>query len=134
MVDFAEIAGIITDVLQSEGVSQAVTLTEPPTGGTYDEATDTTTGASPGDAHQGTGVEGKYSAFSIANGLAAKGDVKFTLMGLKTDGSAMPQPVADSWTLTYQGDGSVWTIKSVDRTRPNGGTKIVFVLQLGGPG
>jgi hypothetical protein len=68
----------------------------------------------------------------VASGAVAAGDVRFTLMALKTDGSAMPQPVADSWSLT-DAAGKVWTIKDVKRTAPNG-TKVVFVLQLRGVG
>lgn len=109
------------------GKGQEVTLHQPGTGGTYDPATDTTTGGSAAVDHVGSGLEEAYSAFSVASGVVAAGDIKLLLSPLKADGSDMPQPVADSWTLT-KADGT-WAIKKVDPLSP-AGTDVMFTLQL----
>lgn len=119
---------IANDLLSQFG--QAVTLHQPATDGVFNPATDTTTGASPPADHAGSGVEESYSAFSVASGVVLAGDVKFLLSGLKADGSPMPKPVPDSWTLT-KADGSVWAIKRADTLAP-AGTPVMFTLQLRG--
>lgn len=126
-LDFRLTAAEMLKPIAQGGFGQEVTLTAPETEGTYDPATDTTSGATPGATHDGSGVEEKYSTLSRATGAVEAGDVKFLLSALKTDGSVMPQPVADSWTLTR--DDGVWTIKRVDPISP-AGTDVYFELQI----
>ncbi len=125
-------AGLELAPIAEGGSGQVVTLHQPAGDGTFDPATDTTTGATPSANHTGSGVEEHYSGFSVASGVVAAGDVKFLLSPFKADGSLMPKPVADSWTLTYA-DGTRWTIKKVDAIRPAGNTAL-FILQLRGAG
>jgi ABC-type transport system substrate-binding protein len=106
---------------------QAVTLHEPAGAATYDPATGTTSAGTPAE-HTGSGIEEAYSAYSIAQGLVAARDRKFLLSALKIDGSAMPRPVADAWTITLA-DGVTYAIKNVSATSP-AGTDIMFELQL----
>jgi hypothetical protein len=93
--------------------------------------TDTTTVVTPAQDHEGSGVEMAYSAQSIAAaaGLIAMGDIRLLLSPLKTDGSLMPDPVADSWTCTM--GGKDYTIKRVTPTRPAGNV-VLRELQLRG--
>lgn len=109
------------------GKGQAVTLRQPASGGTYDPATDTTSGATPAQTHDGSGVEEFYSAQSIDGDKIQDGDVRFLLSPLKIDGADMPLPVAESWTLT-KSDGE-WLIKRVDRIAP-AGLVAYYQLQL----
>lgn len=109
------------------GKGQEVTLHQPATDGVYDPATDTTGPSSPATDHIGSGIEQKYTTYSVANGVVGAKDIEFLLSPLKADGSDMPQPVEDSWTLT-KADG-LWTIKKVDPTSP-AGLDCVTVLQL----
>lgn len=111
------------------GKGQEVTLHQPAGEGTYDPATDTTTGATGPQDHIGSGVETKYDAESVAAGLVAAGDIRFLLSPLKEDGTDMPKPVADSWTLT-KADGT-WTIKRVTPTSPAGNV-VMYELALRG--
>lgn len=122
----ADAAAELAPIAQG-GSGQVVTITAPGTPGTYDPATDTTTGGSGPVTHIGSGLEEKYSAFSVASGVVAAGDVKFLLSPLKGDGADMPQPVPDSWTLT-KADGA-WAIKAVEPLSP-AGTDVMFTLQL----
>lgn len=110
-----------------KGKGQLVTLHEPPTDGSFDPSTDTTTGASPAQDHEGSGVEDRFSAFSIAQGVVAADDIKFLLSPLKTDGTPMPLPVADAWTIMLS--GGVRTIKRVDAIRP-AGTAVLIELTV----
>lgn len=110
---------------------QTVTVHQPATDGTFNAATDTTSGASPPQDHIGSAVEDKFSAFSVASGVVAAGDIKLLLSALKSNGAAMPEPVADLWTVTM--GGKVWAIKKVDRIAP-GGTTVMYELQLRGVG
>ena len=109
------------------GKGQEVTVRQPASGGTYDPATDSTTGGSPAQDHTGSGVEENYSALTLASGAVAAGDIKFLLSPLKADGSAMSEPVADAWTITL--GGKTWTIKKVDRIAP-AELPAMFELQL----
>lgn len=109
------------------GKGQVVTLVQPGAGGTFDPATDATTGGSAPIEHQGSGVEEAYSSNSIDGRLIQAGDVKLMLSPVKLDGSSMPMPVADSWMLT-KSDGD-WAVKRVDRTAP-AGLVAMYVLQL----
>ena len=109
------------------GKGQVVTLHQPASDGTFDPATETTSGATPAQDHAGSGVETKYDARSIAAGLVQAGDVKFLLSPVKLDGSPMPEPAADSWTLTK--GGQTWTIKLVTPTSP-AGLDVMYELQL----
>jgi len=129
---FLALAGRLLAPKSRGGKGQEVTLKAPPFAGTFDPETETTTGATPGATHISSGVEDKFSAFSVASGVVAAGDVKFLLSPLKADGSPMPKPVADAWTLTYA-DGSAWTIKKVDRIAP-AGVAVMYELQLRGTG
>lgn len=105
-----------------------VALHQPGSDGTYDTMTDTTSGATPPQTHEAFGVQGEaYSAYSIASGLVAAGDVRFLLSTLKVDGSPLPTPVADQWTLAL--DGKVHTIKAVDTTKP-AGVPVMYELRL----
>lgn len=110
-----------------KGKGQPVTITVPGAGGTFDPATDTTSGASPPVTHDGSGVQTAYDARSIDGKVIQSGDVKFLLSPLKIDGTAMPRPVADLHTLT-KADGS-WAIKAVDSVSP-AGLDALFKLQL----
>lgn len=129
MVDFAEIASLIDEVLAAEDISQAATLNVPATNGTFNASTDSTTGGTNAATHTGSGVQDRYSAFSVASGAVEAGDVKFLLTALKSDGSAMPKPIADRDTLTM--GGRTWAIKSVDTVSPNGDV-VLYELQLRG--
>lgn len=106
---------------------QAITLTTPGSGGTFDPATDTTSGAAAPTTQQSSGIEEAYSAYSLAQGLVHAGDIKFLLSPLCTNGTPVVTPVADRDTLT-KADG-VWAIKKVDPLEP-AGTPILFELQL----
>lgn len=109
---------------------QAVTLHQPAVT-EYDPATDTTTVVTPAQDHTSFGVETKYDAQSVAAGLVAAGDIRLLLSPLKADGSPMPKPVADSWTLT-KADGD-WTIKRVTPTSP-AGVVVMYELAVRGVG
>lgn len=107
---------------------QLVTLTQPASDGVFDPATETTTGASPAATHDVYGVQGEaYSAFSIASGVVAAGDVRFMLSTLKADGSPLPTPVADAWTIML--NGARHTLKAVDTTQP-ADVPLLYELQL----
>lgn len=101
------------------GKGQVVTLTQPGTPGAHDPLTDIVTPGTDPVEHEGSGVEEQYDAFSVAQGVVAATDVKFLLSPLKLDGSDMPQPVADNWTLAYDG-GPPMTIKRVKPIKPAG--------------
>lgn len=124
-------AAIAAEVSEALGEFQEVTVCQPASGGTYNPATDTTSGATPAVNHIGSGAEDKYSAFSVASGVVAAGDVKFMLSAVKADGTPMPKPVADSWTVTM--GSAVWTIKNVERIAP-AGVAVLYELQLRGTG
>lgn len=109
------------------GKGQEVTLHQPGSDGVFDPATETTTGATSPVDHDSSGVEEAYSAFSISSGVVAAGDIKFLLSPLKVDGTPMPQPESDGWTLT-KADGT-WTIKRIEPLSP-AGTDVLFTLQL----
>ncbi|MDO8912302.1 MAG: hypothetical protein Q8N10_03330 [Phenylobacterium sp.] len=96
---------------------QLVALLQPATNGTFDTASDTTSGASPPQTHHAYGVQGEaYSAFSISSGVVAAGDVRFMLSTLTEAGAALPTPEADAWTVTL--NGKTHTVKAVDTTQP----------------
>lgn len=107
------------------GKGQEVTV-EIVSGGTFDPATDTTTGETT-TTETGSGVEEAYSAQSIDGTTILSGDVKFLLSPLKTDGTALTAPVADRSTLTK--DDGAWIVKKVDRIAP-AGTVVMYILQL----
>jgi len=115
------------------GSGQLVTITTPGTAGTYDPMTDTTSGATAPSTQIGSGVEETASAYSVANGLAQAGDIKFLLSALQftsagaITSTAMTAPVADRDTLT-KADG-VWAIKQVDAISP-AGLPIIWTLRL----
>lgn len=117
----------------SGGKGALVTITSPGTGGTYDPMTDTWSGATDPVEQIGSGVEDTVSAYSVASGLAAAGDVKFLLSALTYTSAGAPTstalvaPVADRDTLT-KGDG-VWAIKRVEPVSP-AGTPILYTLTL----
>ena len=117
----------------SGGMGALVTITTPGTDGTYDPMTDTTSGANDPVEQISSGVEDKVSTYSIANNLAAAGDLQFLLSALvfTEDGqiTATPliAPVADRDTLTTA-DG-VWTIKQVDPISP-AGRPVMYILRL----
>lgn len=110
------------------GKGQEVTLHQPAVT-TYDPATDTTVVVTPAQDHDGSGIETKYDAESVAAGLVAAGDLRFLLSPLTLTGSLMPEAVADAWTITV--GGKVYTIKRVTPTRPAGNV-IYYELQLRG--
>lgn len=113
--DWAQAARDIDDGMREAG--QLLTLTQPPIDGTFDPATETTSGASPAKTHGAYGVQGEaYSAFSISTGVVAAGDVRLMLSTLNADGSALPTPVADKWTLVL--NGVTHTVKDVETTQP----------------
>jgi len=124
-------AAVAAEVDEALGEFRSVTLHAPAVT-EIDPATDTPTEVTPAQEHAGVGVESDYSAFSVASGAVAAGDVKFALSALKADGSPMPKPVSESWTLEYE-DGTFWTIKKVDRLAPAGVT-VRYKLQLRGVG
>lgn len=109
------------------GKGQPATLHQPARDGSFDAETDTMTGAAPAQDHEGSGVEDRYSAFALTTGAIEAGDVRFLLSPLKADGSPMPEPVADAWSIT-QG-GKRWTIKRVERIAP-AGVAVLFDLTL----
>lgn len=110
------------------GKGQVVTLHQPGTDGGFDPMTETAIAPTPPTDHTGSGVEGEaYSAFSISSGLVSAGDVRFLLSPMKADGTPMPTPVADEWTLTL--GGVVHTIKAVDTTKP-AGVPVMYELRL----
>lgn len=110
------------------GKGQAVTLRQPAVTH-YDTATGATVVDSPAQDHDGSGVELSYSAQSVAasQGLIQISDIRLLLAALKADGSAMPEPVADSWKVTL--GGRDLSIKRVTPTRP-AGVVILYELQL----
>lgn len=122
--DWARVAAEVAEAL---GEFQQINLHQPATDGVFDPMTDTTTGASPAQDHTGSGFEGEYSAFSIANGVVAAKDIRFFAASLKTNGEPMPTPVADQWTATLGGKG--YAIKLVGSTQP-AGLPVLFELQL----
>jgi hypothetical protein len=115
--------GLIAD----GGSGQVAVLNQPATAGTFDPATDTTTGGSPPQTHTGSGVELAYRSQSIDGKLILIGDIRFLLSPVKDDGTDMPEPVADSWTLTL--GARTLTIKRVDPLRP-AGRVVMYELQL----
>ena len=68
----------------SGGKGALVTITTLGTPGEYDEATDTQTPGTP-TTQTGSGVEDAVSAYSVVNGLAQAGDVKFLLSPMTSD-------------------------------------------------
>jgi len=109
------------------GKGQTVTVHQPATDGSFDPATDTVIAPTPPVDHTGSGVEDRYSAFALTTGAVEAGDVRFLLSPLKADGSPMPEPVADAWSIT-QG-GKRWTIKRVERIAP-AGVAVLYDLTL----
>lgn len=94
-----------------------VILKQPASDGVFDPVTETTSGASPPQTHRAYAAQGKpYSAFSVASGVVAAGDVRLMLSTLDEDGEPLPTPVADSWTLAL--NGVTHTIKAVETTKP----------------
>lgn len=122
--DWARVAAEVAEAL---GEFQQIIIHQPATDGVFDPMTETTTGASPAQDHAGSGFEGEYSAFSIANGVVEAKDVRFFMASLKTNGQPMPTPVADRWTATLKGKGCA--IKKVGSTQP-AGLPVLFELQL----
>lgn len=115
------------------GKGALVTISSPGSPGTYDPMTDTTTGVSAPVEQISSGVEEKVSTYSVANNLAAAGDLQFLLSALvftaegKVTSTPLVAPVADRDTLT-KADG-VWAIKKVDPIKP-AGTPIMYTLTL----
>lgn len=79
-------------------------------------------------AHIGSGIERSYTAREIDGTVIQRGDKKFMLSPLKSDGTVMPIPTTkDQATL----GGKSWTIESVDARTP-AGEFIYAYLQLRG--
>lgn len=94
-----------------------VVLTQPATDGIFSPVTETTTGASAPQTHRAYAAQGKpYSAFSIASGVVAAGDVRLMLSTLDENGAPLPTPEADTWTLAL--NGVTHTVKHVETTKP----------------
>lgn len=122
-------AAVAAEVAEALGEFSEITIHQPATDGTFNPATDTTTGASPAQTHVGSGVEDTYSAFSVASGVVEAKDVRFLLSPLKKNGQPMPRPVADLWTASL--NGKTYAIKLVGSTQP-AGMPVLFELQLRG--
>jgi hypothetical protein len=107
---------------------QRLELTEPANDGVFDPATEITSGASPAQTHYAYGAQGEpYSAFSIASGVVAAGDVRLMLSTLNEAGAPLPKPVADLWTLVL--NGMRHTVKAVDATGP-ADVPVLYELRL----
>lgn len=122
-------AAVAAEVAEALGEFMEITFHQPATNGTFDPATDTTSGASPAQMHVGAGFEGEFSGFSIASGVVGAKDIRFFAASLKKDGQPLPLPVADLWTVTLNGVNH--TIKRVGATRP-AGTAVLYDLHLRG--
>jgi hypothetical protein len=101
--------------------------------GAYDTA-DATAVVTTATAVYGLGVEEAYSTSRIDGSLIRAGDTKFhlgteklTSAGAST-GQRLTAPVVDQ-TLVTLADGSVWTVKNVERIAP-AGLVAMYTLQL----
>jgi len=119
-------AGRMLGPIAARGKGQVVTITTPGAG-TFDPATDTTSGGSP-TAQTCSGVESYYTAHSIDGTLIKSGDKKFLLSPFNADGAPITKPVPDRDILTLA-DGSVWAIKRCDPLAP-AGMSVLYELQL----
>lgn len=122
--DWARVAAEVAEAL---GEFQEITIHQPATDGVFDAMTDTTSGASPAQDHVGSGFEGEYSAFSIANGVVAATDVRFFAAAIKKNGQPMPTPVANQWEATVGNEK--FAIKLVESTQP-AGLPVLLELRL----
>lgn len=104
---------------------QAVTITRS-TAGAYNTASGTA--ALTPTTENGTGAEVAFTEQAIAGTLVQGGDKKLLVSPLKTDGTALTKPQADTDTVTLL-DGSVWTVKAVDTLAP-AGVNVLFTLLL----
>ena len=120
-------AGIAAEVAEALGEFQTVIIHQPAV--TEYVPGSGMTVVSPAQDHAGAGVELTYSAQSVAasQGLIQISDIKLLLSPLKADGGAMPEPVADKWTVTL--GARDLSIKRVTPTRP-AGVVVLYELQL----
>lgn len=133
MVDFTEIAGLLSEAILSEGLSQTVTLTRQTAG-----ARNTSTGiaAIATTTQYGSGVEQSFRTSQIDGSLIRVGDKKLLLLPWKfnADGSqispatALTAPVPEETLVTFS-DGSVWSVRDVKRTSPNG-IALIYTLHI----
>ncbi len=118
MVDFADIAAVIADVVTSEGLGRSVTLTTV-TAGAYDPQTGaaaTTTTTATVDA-----LIEEYDGADLLAGLGVAGDKKVTIPAAQL--ATAPKPT-DKVTVA----GIVYAVVSV-RSDEAGGVAIIYTLQ-----
>lgn len=118
MVDFAEIADLISDAVTDEGLGETVVLTTV-TAGAYDPVTGVTTPSTTTASVQATIEE--YEGAELIAGLAAAGDKKVSIPAAQL--SAAPKPTDKVTVATI-----VYAVVSV-RTERAGGVDLLYVLQ-----
>lgn len=118
MVDFAEIADVIADVVTSEGLGRSITLTTV-TPGTYDPETGAAVPTTSTDTVDALIEE--YDGADLLAGLGVAGDKKVTIPA--TQLGTAPKPT-DKVTVA----GIVYAVVSV-RTDEAGGVAILYILQ-----
>lgn len=118
MVDFSEIADLISDTVTDEGLGEAVVLTTV-TAGTYDPATGAATPSTTTTTVQATIEE--YEGADLIAGLGAAGDKKVSIPAAQL--ASAPKPT-DKVTVA----GVVYVVVSV-RTDRAGGVDIIYTLQ-----
>lgn len=118
MVDFSEIADLIADVIQSEGLGATVTLTKV-TPGTYDAATGSVTNTTA--TYSAPGIVEEYVGEELILGLAAAGDKKISIPSAALSVVPMPSDIVTAF-------GTAYAIVSVQVQR-GGDTAIMYILQ-----
>lgn len=123
-------AAIAAEVAEALGDFEPVTIHHPGVGGTFNPATDTTTGGSAPTTEDGFGVEDKFDAYTVSTsaGSILATDVKLLLSPLKADGQVIAPPVQDVTRITLSG-GRSFLVKRSDATRP-AGTTVLYEVQL----
>lgn len=120
MVDFAEIAGLISDVVRDEGLGASVTVTRS-TPGVYDPATGTATPTV--TTQTATAIIEDYSgAERMTNSLILAGDKKVSIPAPNVSGP--PDPTTDAITV----GGVPYAVIAVSTTEA-GGVAILYVCQ-----
>lgn len=122
--DYAEAQADALELIAEFGQSVTLTRSVP---GAYDTATGTT-GAATVTTQTVLAVEEAYHARSIDGTLILAGDKKLLVSPLTAAGAAISAPKAED-TVTFSGDASPWTVKSVEALAP-AGTPVLYTLQL----
>lgn len=118
MVDFSDVAALVSEVITSEGLGASVVLTTV-TAGTYDPATGAATPST--STATVTAIIEEYDGAELMAGLGAAGDKRISVPAAQLSAAPKPSDKVTVSAITY-------AVVSV-RTEEAGGVAILYVLQ-----